>query len=145
MILINYKLVRDVNEPIKAYDIDAGIDFYIPNDMEWQSKLIPPKCDILIPSGVKLQIPDGWCMIFLNKSGVAFNNKLILGAQVVDAGYNGEIRLHLINVSKKDAIIKAGMKIAQGLILPVPIVKLNKVDGEFKDTKRGISGFGSTG
>ena len=77
---IKFCKVRDVKTPNKGHTEDAGIDFFIPNDFKEQ--VLHPSEDILIPSGIKAIIPNGWCMIAFNKSGVATKMKLRAGACV---------------------------------------------------------------
>ena len=141
---IRYKRVRDVNPPSRGYSSDAGIDLYIPNDLNWESFTLQPGTDIRIPSGIKINIPFGWCATFLNKSGIAYNKKLIIGGQLIDSGYHGEIHLHLINVSNNEIILKRGQKVAQFIVLPVPQVEMLEVNGYNEESERGTKGFGST-
>jgi len=142
---LKYELIREVKSPLKGHETDAGIDLFIPTDLGWNKKWINSHSDIRIPSGIKVHIPEGWCGIFLNKSGVAYDKKLMIGGQVIDSGYTGEIHLHLINTAKGDMIVKAGQKIAQLLIIPVPKINLIKVENYERKTERGTGGFGSTG
>lgn len=72
--------VRDVKLPNKAHKIDAGFDFFIPND--FTPTVLEPGKDICIPSGVKVIVPHGYALIAKNKSGVATKKKLRTGACV---------------------------------------------------------------
>ena len=82
-----------------------------------------------------------------NKSGVASKRQLLVGACVVDPGYNGEIYINLHNLGVTTQIIKPGEKIAQAVL--VPVVHCNAVEAKEddlnQDTERGTGGFGSTG
>ena len=147
---IYFEKVRKVKNPSKAYALDAGIDFYVPEDLGWLTKQIFHH--ELIPSGIKITIPPGFCMVFLNKSGVARDGG-VMGAQVIDAGYTGEVGLHLVNIGDGASLVKAGQKLAQGLILPVPEIELKQINTiEGFNTKlskhlaaaREEAGFGST-
>lgn len=143
---IKFCKVRDVKTPNKGHAEDAGIDFFIPND--FKEHVLHPSEDILIPSGIKAIIPNGWCMIAFNKSGVATKMKLRNGAVLVDAGYRGEIHIHLFNDGLNDVTLKPGMKIMQFCVVQVPEVSLKEITTDDFDkytSSRGANGFGSSG
>ena len=76
-----------------------GIDFFIPD--EWNSGkelVIQPGESVLIPAGVKVEVPFGHALIFHNKSGVAVKKGLHVGADTIDHGYSGEVHINLTNV-----------------------------------------------
>lgn len=136
-----FQKVKDVKDPNYGTPGSAGIDFYIPESCQHQA--IYPGKAVLIPSGIVCKIPEGHCGVFLNKSGVA-RQGIIVGAQVIDSDYRGEVHIHLMNVSSKMVVIEPGQKIAQMLILPV--AKASLIEGYVTvDTERGTGGFGSTG
>lgn len=138
--------IRDVALPSKANDSDAGFDFYVP--FSFESCLVLPNASVMVPSGLLIDVPEGWALVFFNKSGIASKTGQLVGAQVVDAGYQGEVFLNVHNVSNKPANIVSGMKLVQGLLLPVP--KVNVVEYACKEllfntsSTRGTGGFGST-
>ena len=87
-------------------------------------------------------------MIAFNKSGVALNKGLMVGASVVDSDYQGEIHLHLVNTSAKNVTIEPGEKLTQFLLVPVDHSMVEVVDPKDlfdSGTSRGTGGFGSTG
>lgn len=155
--------VRDVKTPTRGTSKSAGLDFYIPND--YYEARLNPGMDILIPSGIKANIPEGYMLIAENKSGVvtssiamlaagkvakpgSFSSSLIVGAKVCDEDYQGEIHIHVINVGSEHVILKPGMKIAQFILVPVKYEDVEVVSENelFEDTtERGDGGFGSTG
>ena len=137
--------IRDVKDPLMSSFGSAGIDFYIPNKWnDGKDYLIGPRKDVLIPLGIKVQVPDFHALIAFNKSGVAVKQKLINGAVVVDADYRGEIHAHMINYSDRTQVIKCGQKITQFILqrYTTPHIVYDKVKD---NTKRGSGGFGSTG
>lgn len=154
---------RNVKSPVRGTDKSAGIDFFIPEDFEIM-RLFPGD-DVLIPSGIKANLPEGFMLMAADKSGVvtsenavlksgrepkkgAFNSNLIIGAKIVDEDYQGEIHIHLINVGKHEVMLKPGMKIAQFILVPVAYAALEEVDSETElfdaKTARADGGFGST-
>ena len=144
---LKFYKIRDVKSPTKGFSLDAGIDFYVPNDFD---KWVMPHTDILIPSGIKVCIPEGYCLIAFDKSSIATKLKLRAVAGVIDQSYSGEICIGMFNDNDEAVHIVPGQKIVQFCLLPVPQVNLIEVD-EHEYTKamayseRGEGGFGSTG
>jgi dUTP pyrophosphatase len=139
------KKIRSVKTPSRGTAKSAGIDFYVPDD--YPSTTIFPGEAILIPSGIKAQVPEGFALVAFNKSGIATKNRLSVGACVVDEDYEGEIHLHLYNTSQNKMVtIEPGMKLTQFVLLPVNYQNVEEVN-EFpeRQSDRGSGGFGSTG
>lgn len=140
--------VRDVKSPVKAHPFDAGFDFFIPND--FGRRILPPGADILIPSGIKVDVPEGYALIAMNKSGIATKQKLRHGASVVDTGYSGEVHIHLFNDGTIDMVLEGGMKIIQFVLVKIGTHQSYEISPEeyekrMTDFERGEGGFGSTG
>jgi dUTP pyrophosphatase len=140
--------IRPVKDPNRGTKNSAGIDFFIPED--FPTTIIIPGKSVLIPSGIKANVPEGFAFIAHNKSGVATKKNLQVGASVVDEDYQGEIHIHLTNVGTDDIELNAGDKIVQFLLLPVayePVEIVNTFEELFDGvvTSRGSGGFGSTG
>ncbi len=140
--------IRDVKTPTRGTPGSAGIDFFVPNDYPDNLCEISPLDRFFIPSGIKANVPEGFALIAMNKSGVALKKGLTVGACVVDSDYQGEIHLHLINTSDKPVRIQPGDKLTQFLLVPVNHCSVTVVDEAdlYEDvTTRGSGGFGSTG
>lgn len=140
--------IRDVKTPVRGTEKSAGIDFFCPNDM-LETELWPGD-GILIPSGIKAKVPEGFALICMNKSGVAVKKHLVVGAQVVDEDYQGEIHLHLFNIGTENVIVSPGEKILQMLLIPVNYANIEIIEDEEalycnEATERSTNGFGSTG
>lgn len=143
--MIKFSKLRQVKSPERGTPKSAGIDFFIP---EGEEILIPPRGYVLIGLGVKVKLPEGYSLIFENKSGVATKKNLIVGACVIDEDYQGELMLHLINTKNLTVELTGGEKIVQGIVVHVPKFKLEEVpENELYEavTVRGDKGFGSTG
>ena len=100
---------------------------------------------------LRVEIPEGHCMLIYGRSGLAFKDDLRLGncVAVIDSDYRGEIMVKLTADRPSEVITEAywpkiGQRIAQFMIVPVPEVEIEEVDG-LEDTVRGEGGFGSTG
>ena len=150
-----YKIRPDAKLPHRAHTEDAGMDiFYCPdpqvnNSCVWENGKfrIPPTENCLIPTGVKIEVPEGYMLEIKNKSGVASKRQLLVGACVVDPGYTGEIFVNLHNIGRSTQEIEPGQKIAQAVLVPVVACGINEVKYDLadKETSRGSGGFGSTG
>ena len=111
---------------------------------------ILPGGKVLIPSGIKANLPHGVYLKAENKSGISSKRGLIFGASVVDDDYQGEIHICLINPTNTSAKIVAGEKIIQFLPCFSPnmheVVEYDDEEKLFENTKseRGSDGFGST-
>lgn len=139
--------IRNVKTPVRGTPLSAGIDFFVPDDFPGIHYLIPGDA-VNIPSGIKVKVPHGYALIFMNKSGVAVKKGLQVGACVVDEDYQGEVHLHVRNTSTEVQSIKPGEKLVQALLIPVEYADIEVVDvNELYEekTQRGEGGFGSTG
>ena len=140
--------VRNVKTPERGTPGSAGIDLFIPDD--FVTTTIKVNESILIPSGIKANIPDNHVLIAMNKSGIAVKKSLLIGACVIDEDYQGEMHIDLKNAGTIPQTLHAGDKIIQLVCLPVNYVSIEEVNSEedlFNNitTHRGSGGFGSTG
>ena len=138
--------IRKVKTPTRANSTDAGIDFFVPDDFD--TVQLESQQSILIPSGIKVNVPKGYALIAFNKSGVATKKHLQVGAAVVDCGYQGEVHIHLTNVGWDPTEINPGDKIVQFILLPLGNPELECIEESKlyeEESDRGSGGFGSTG
>ncbi len=145
---IKFSKIRDVKSPSYGTDGANGMDFFVPNDMEWDSFTLNPQQGLIIPSGLRLSIPEDHALVAMNKSSTCGKKLLGVGAQVVDADYQGEAHIHVINHGKMPQVIRRGEKLVQFLLLYAPQATLQEVmdEGLFEaPTVRGEGKFGSTG
>ena len=140
--------VRDVKTPTRGTPGSAGIDFYVPDDYPDSLCTVKPGERFFIPSGIKANVPEGYALIAMNKSGVALKKSLMVGACVVDSDYQGEIHLHLVNTGLDQVTISPGDKLTQFLLVPVSHCEVEVLSEHAlfeTETSRGAGGFGSTG
>ena len=138
--------IRDVKSPTRANNTDAGIDFFVPNEVG-RIKLQPGDA-ALIPAGVKVEVPDGHALVAFNKSGVAVKKSLHVGACVIDVGYQGEVHINLQNVGNETQFINPGDKIVQFVLVKLGDHIVTEVPEDqlyATESSRGEGGFGSTG
>jgi dUTP pyrophosphatase len=138
------KIHADAVSPSYNYPTDSGFDLHSTEGVG-----VPPQSRMLVGTGLKFNIKDGFEMQVRPKSGLALKQGLtVLNTPgTVDSGYDGEVKVILYNSSHDTVYIEKGQKIAQACICPV-------VNGKWIQTKevteingkdRGNNGFGSTG
>ncbi|MGB2580564.1 MAG: dUTP diphosphatase [Minisyncoccia bacterium] len=133
------KLHKDAKIPTYAHHGDAGFDLYA-----IESVSIPIGARVLVGTGIAIEIPDGYVGLIWDKSGLSMVHGLKNLGGVIDAGYRGEIKAGVVNLSDEDYTITAGHKVAQMLIQKVERADIKEAT-ELSDTSRGHGGFGSTG
>jgi dUTP pyrophosphatase len=143
MIDIKIKLLdKSLPIPDYAHKTDAGIDLY-----SAISYILKPYERKMIPSGIKLSIPEGYAGFVLPRSGLAIKNgiSLVNSPGLIDSGYRGEICVIMINLDKEKAFtINKGDKICQLVIKKIEHANLIEAE-ELDESDRGEGGFGSTG
>src|SRR5512136_1336057 len=101
------KINPEAKIPCYSHPGDAGMDLFSSVDEVIQPGGVKP-----IPTGIQMAIPEGYVGLIWDKSGISLRGVHRL-AGVVDAGYRGEVRVVLANLSRDPFPVKAGMKIAQ--------------------------------
>mgnify|MGYP003648743426 FL=1 len=151
MILEYHSLPHCKHKPVRANPSDAGLDLRYNPDHEWACEIKPGESKIL-PTGLKFGVPHGYMIQIMNRSGNAAKKQLMVGACVVDSGYNGEVFVNLHNIGHKTQSIEAGMKIAQAVVIPaLPVRFLETRNDNLYDwwpitiSGRGDGALGSTG
>ena len=107
---------------------------------------IPPGESALIPTGMRIAIPEGYEIQVRPRSGLALKHQItVLNTPgTIDADYRGEIKVILINHGKNEFTVSPGMRIAQMILAPV--LRANFIlTSELVATERGSGGFGHTG
>mgnify|MGYP003592387030 CR=1 FL=1 len=100
----------------------------------------------LIPTGIYIQLPEGYEAQIRPRSGLAIKHgiSIVNSPGTVDADYRGEIRVILVNLSNQEFVINNGERICQMVIAQHARVEWNEVT-ELDETERGAGGFGHTG
>lgn len=101
-----------------------------------------------IRTGLAVEVPEGHVMMIFSRSGHGFNHDTRLAncVGVIDSDYRGEVMVRLTrDNSHSDSLkLRNGDRIAQAMIVPIPMVELEEVP-DLRPTERGTGGFGSTG
>lgn len=145
------RIHENAKMPVRAHSTGAGMDlFFCPPpkpELDSQIETVLPFGSSVIPTGLKIEVPEGYMLEIKNKSGIASKRGLIVGACVVDRGYTGEIFVNLHNVTHRNQTLHEGEKIAQAVFVKVETdVLLVEADNIYdEDTSRGEGALGSTG
>jgi dUTP pyrophosphatase len=112
---------------------------------------IEPGQSAVLPTGLKFGVPHGYMLEVKNRSGLASKRSLVVGACVVDSGYDGEVFINLHNIGTEAQIVESATKIAQ--LVMVPVVHFRAIETGRDNlydwypitiSDRGEGGFGST-
>jgi dUTP pyrophosphatase len=119
----------------------AGCDLRSSEDI-----ILGPGDRELVATGLKIAIPTGFVGMICPRSGLAFKHGItVLNAPgICDEDFRGEVKVILVNLSKKEYSIKKGDKIAQLIFTNYSRAIFEQVD-DLSETARGAGGFGSTG
>ena len=144
MIDVKIKYLSDkATEPRYATDGSLGMDLSAALS---EPVVIKPGESVAVPTGIAIQIPDGWGAFVFPRSGLSLKSGITMCncVGVIDTDYTGELKAAVINVSDKEFTVNSGDRIAQLVFLPVEKARLVSAE-ELDNTDRGDGGFGSTG
>lgn len=108
--------------------------------------VLAPMARALVPTGLRVEIPEGFEMQIRPRSGLAFKHGIGLtnSPGTIDADYRGPVGVLLINLGAEHFVVAHGDRIAQAVIAPVVQARF-ELAGDLAQTARGAGGFGSTG
>lgn len=140
--IIQKMIYDDIKLPVRSTSGAAGYDFYSPLNVE-----LKPGEEIVIPTGIKCRIDDGWMLMIVPRSGLGFKYHMMLAntAGIIDSDYynceanEGHIMVKYVNRGNQDVFLKEGDKFAQGIFIPFGVTVDDTTD------KERTGGFGSTG
>ena len=149
--ILEYNMTHpNVVPPTRANPSDAGLDIYFsPLEVDTEVKL-PAGHTTTLKTGLRFGVPHGYMLQVMNRSSVASKKQLLVGACVIDSGYDGEVFINLHNVGIDTQVIKRGDKIAQIVMVPVvPFRAYCRHDGDLYSypitmSDRGEGALGST-
>ena len=169
VVKVGFKRLSDTAViPTRAHESDSGFDLVANEDV-----IIEPGETKVIPTGIAVELPDGYEAKVRPRSGVTAKTKLRVQLGTIDNGYTGEIGVIVDNVNSFRAdnfaslltyidgktrldnndglygegtyLIRKGDRIAQLVVQELPKVKAVEIDDFTEDSERGEGGFGSTG
>jgi dUTP pyrophosphatase len=126
----------------------AGADICanLPEASRAEGILILPGGRVLVPTGLRVAIPEGYEMQVRPRSGLALGHGIVLpnSPGTIDSDYRGPLGVVVMNLGEAPFRIRHGDRIAQAVIAPVVRAEF-VLTGALNDTARGAGGFGSTG
>ncbi|MCM2357071.1 MAG: dUTP diphosphatase [Geobacteraceae bacterium] len=121
----------------------AGVDLYaeLGDDL-----VLQPGARVLVPTGIAIELPDGYEAQVRPRSGLALKHgiSLVNSPGTIDTDYRGEIGVIVINHGSEPFVIRSGERIAQMVFAPFARASLVEV-AELGESVRGAGGFGHTG
>ena len=148
--ILEYKVREGATAPSRANPSDAGLDvYYSPKDPNISAVKIKPGENKMLPTGLSFGIPHGYMLQVCNRSSMGVKRSLIVGAHIIDSGYDGEVFIDLHNVGQEEQFVCGGDKIAQLVLIPVIHFRARQVSYELyrepiSMSKRGPNALGST-
>lgn len=145
MPLLEINIINESNNPLPEYATagSSGMDL-----RAWlaEPKELKPMERALIPTGIFIEIPDGYEAQIRPRSGMAIKQGItcLNTPGTIDSDYRGEIKIILINLSEQNQVIQPGDRIAQMVIAKTEKAAWKEVD-KIAVTERNAGGFGHTG
>lgn len=142
---IKVKIINRSGHELPAYETHSAAGMDVRACLE-QPVVLNPLERALIPTGLRVQLPQGYEMQIRPRSGLALRNGITLvnTPGTVDADYRGEIGVIVINLSNESFVINDGERICQMVVSSYTRVDWMPVD-RLDETERGDGGFGHTG
>ena len=143
---MSVKIVNKSDNQLPVYETinSAGMDLraYLPEG----AITLKPMQRMLIPTGLFMEIPEGYEGQVRPRSGLAIKNGItVLNTPgTIDADYRGEVKIILINLSDTDFVINSGDRVAQIVFAKCEQMEVINVE-TLSETERGAGGFGHTG
>ncbi len=108
--------------------------------------VIPPGGRALIPTGLRIALPEGFELQVRPRSGLALRHGITLPNTpgTIDEDYRGELGVIVLNAGTEPFTVERGARIAQAVVAPVVRARWREVE-RLQETRRGDGGFGSTG
>ncbi len=133
------RLKEDAILPTYAHPGDVGMDLYSLEDYD-----LKPMERRVFFVGFAMEFDEGYAVIVKDKGSLPNKAGIHTMGGVYDAGYRGEYNIQLINLGQEIYHISKGDKIAQLIVYPIVIAKLEETD-KLSESSRGEGRFGSTG
>ena len=142
---MDVKIINHSPNILPGYETSGSAGMDLRAHLEAPLTLAPME-RALVPTGLFIELPDGYEAQVRPRSGLALKRGLTMlnSPGTIDSDYRGEVKVLLVNLGNSAIEIRTGDRIAQLIIAPVARAVLQPVE-TFTDTTRGDAGFGSTG
>ena len=143
--MMEVKVINKSTNELPAYQTISAAGLDLRAYMEEPINLKPMQ-RILVPTGLYLELPDGYEAQIRPRSGLAFKHGITVlnSPGTIDADYRGEIKILLVNLSDESFFIESGERVAQMVISQHEQIEWSVVES-LEDSERSAGGFGSTG
>ncbi len=137
------RLAADLPLPDLASQGSAGFDLRAAVE---EPLSLAPGHRVLVPTGLQIELPEGWEGQVRPRSGLALRHGLTVlnSPGTIDSDYRGEVGVVLINLGQEPVTIRRGDRIAQLVFARCAMAEIEEVES-LSATDRGAGGFGSTG
>ena len=142
---LEIKIVNQSANPLPAYATDGSSGMDVRAHLEIP-KTLKPLERVLIPTGLFIEIPQGYEAQIRPRSGLAIRHGItcLNTPGTIDSDYRGEIKIILVNLSGEEQVIEPGERVAQIIFQQVEKATWNEVEF-LETTERNAGGFGHTG
>ena len=142
---IEIKIINTSSNPLPDYATSGSSGMDIRANLD-TPKTLQPLQRALIPTGIFIEIPQGYEVQVRPRSGLAVKQGItcLNTPGTIDADYRGEVKVILINLSQEEQVIQHGDRIAQIVLQKVEQAVWKTVE-ELEATERNAGGFGHTG
>lgn len=139
------KIINTSTNELPAYQTAGAAGLDIRANLQ-EPIVLAPLQRTLVPTGLFLEIPEGYEVQVRPRSGLAAKHGItvINAPGTIDSDYRGEVKVPIVNLSDESFTIAHGERIAQMIFAKYERVTFQQVE-ELSDTQRGTAGFGSTG
>ncbi len=146
MSFVKVKKLRKMDWNLPHYESEGAAGMDLRAIVESGSLILKPLERTLVPTGLALEIPQGYEMQIRPRSGLALKQgvTMVNAPGTIDSDYRGEVGVILINMGDSDFKLRHGERIAQMVLAPVTRCAWIEVDA-LEPSPRGVGGFGSTG
>ena len=139
---IKVKIFTESGAPVPVYMTEgaSGADLFA-----FEDTVIKPKEAVLVRTGVRIEIEDGYECQVRPRSGYSMKNKILIlnSPGTIDSDYRGEIKVIMYNLSDESFSVKKNDRIAQMVFAEV--IKAEFISEKLEESARGEGGFGHTG
>lgn len=139
---------EDLPLPFYATEQAAGADVCasLKPELRKVGLMLQPWQRVLVPTGLAVEIPEGYELQVRARSGLSYKSGLMLanGLGTIDSDYRGELQVLMVNLSAQKQVIDHGLRVAQLVLVPV-LQAQYRLSSQLSESLRDQAGFGSTG
>lgn len=142
---VTVKIINSGRNPLPEYATPASAGMDVRADLA-EPMTLAPGARALVPTGLRVELPQGYEMQIRPRSGLALKHGITLANTpgTIDADYRGEIGIILINLSDREFVVNPGERICQMVVTRYSHVEWAETS-RLADSERGDGGFGHTG